>query len=44
MFEEIEPLCNSTCPLSLMYNCITTFPQKYDAYVNKTFDVHLKFN
>jgi hypothetical protein len=27
-----------------MYNCITTFPQKYDAYVNKTFDVHLKFN
>jgi hypothetical protein len=27
-----------------MYNCITIFPQKYDAYVNKTFDVHLKFN
>jgi len=27
-----------------MYNCITTFPQKYDAYVNKTFYVHLKFN
>ncbi len=27
-----------------MYNCITTFPQKYDAYVNKSFYVHLKFS